>query len=69
MRKSDKNALEGRCSQGLAKQKQQAKQSDATTERGKTGTPSTKQTETSSTPATLSQSSRAWFIHSVAMLG
>ena len=68
MRKSDKNALEGRCSQGLAKQKQQAKQSDATTEKDKAA-PSTKQTETSSTPATLSQSSRAWFIHSVAMLG
>ena len=50
---------------GLAKQKQQTQQSDATTENSKTAAPSTKQTETSSTPATLSQNGKVWFMHPI----
>ncbi|MFQ0997882.1 hypothetical protein ACGH6U_10870, partial [Gilliamella sp. CG33] len=48
---------------GLAKQKQQTQQSEATTENSKTAAPSTKQTQTSSTPATLCQKGRAWFVN------
>ncbi|MCX8650616.1 hypothetical protein J3U21_10180 [Gilliamella sp. B2776] len=52
---------------GLAKQKQQTQQSDATTENSKTSSPSTKQTETSSTPDTLSQNGKVWFMHPIAI--
>ncbi|MCX8650618.1 hypothetical protein J3U21_10170 [Gilliamella sp. B2776] len=46
-----------------ALEKQQTQQSDTTTENSKTSPPSTKQTETSSTPATLSQNGKVWFMH------
>ena len=53
---------------GLAKQSQQTKQSDAETKKEQSADASSKQAETLSTPATLSQNGRVWFIHPVAMV-
>ena len=53
---------------GLAKQKQQTEQSDAETKKEQSADASSKQTQTSSTLATLSQNGRVWFIHPVAMV-
>ncbi|MCX8730010.1 M15 family metallopeptidase [Gilliamella sp. B2969] len=54
--------------EGLAKQSQQTEQSDTETEKDKTEDSSKQQTETSSTPATLSQNGEVWFMHPVAMV-
>ena len=50
---------------GLAKQSQQTEQSDAETKKEQSADTSTNQTETLSTPATLSQNGRVWFMHPV----
>ena len=68
-RKNDKNALVGwYVAKGLAKQSQQAEQSEAETEKDQSSDTSIKETETSSTLATLSQNGRVWFIYPVAMV-
>ncbi|MFQ0973671.1 peptidoglycan-binding domain-containing protein, partial [Gilliamella sp. CG35] len=53
---------------GLAKQSQQTEQSDAETKKEQSADASSKQTQTSSTLATLSQNGRVWFIHPVSMV-
>ncbi|MCX8728739.1 hypothetical protein [Gilliamella sp. B2838] len=54
--------------EGLAKQSQETEQSDTETEKDKTEDSSKQQTETSSTPATLSQNGKVWFMHPVALM-
>ncbi|WP_294834498.1 hypothetical protein [uncultured Gilliamella sp.] len=54
--------------EGLAKQSQQKEKSDTDTEKDKAEDSSKQQTEASSTPATLSQNGRAWFMHPVVMV-
>ena len=53
---------------GLAKQSQQTEQSDAETKKEQSADTTTNQTETSSTPATLSQTGKVWFMHPVALM-
>ncbi|MCX8701372.1 hypothetical protein J3U11_09835 [Gilliamella sp. B2840] len=48
---------------GLAKQSQQTERSDAETKKEQSADTTTNQTETSSTPATLSQNGKVWFMH------
>ena len=54
--------------EGLAKQSQQKEKSGTETEKDKAEDSSKQQVETSSTPASLSQNGRAWFMHTVVMV-